>query len=121
MDAYVKTPAETVRVTIDMRQFVIDADPVPVSFSLRSDLGIVITDQTTLPGLIELDVSGGNTGRVYVLGVEATTTDGQSEVVTRRIRLREVDLWPGLPVAGPIGTPGVSSSQYADSYADSYA
>jgi hypothetical protein len=121
MDAYEKTPAEIAHVVVDMRDFVAEVDPQVVTFTLRAELGIAIDDVTTTVGLIELDVSGGKTGRVYVIGVEAKTGDGQSETVTKRIRLIEPPLWPDLPGGVPVGGVGAGSSSYADNYSDNYA
>jgi len=120
MDSYVKRPDDTLKVQFDMRSFVAEVDPSAVTFFVKSEEGIDVEDESTVTGLIELSITNGRIGRVYLLGIEATTSDGQSRVDMRRVRLVDPSEWPGLPPGTPVG-PGASQSLYADNYSDNYA
>jgi len=121
MDAYTKRPDDLTKVVFDMRSFVAEVDPNPVTFLLKVEEGIFATDVSTTPGLIELEIGGGRTGRVYLFGIEATTSDGQSRTDMRRMRLVDPSEWPIVDTTPvPVGS-NAPQSQYADNYADAYA
>lgn len=92
MDAYIKRPSATLRVEFDMRVFAASVSPEIVTYVIRCEAGLTITDRTTIVGLLELDVGAGLAGRVYQFGVEATTPSGQSRVDMRKMRLVDVAL-----------------------------
>jgi len=120
MDAYAKRPGDTVKVQFDMRDFVAEVDPAVVTFLLKYEEGLDVEDESTITGLIELSITSGRAGRVYVFGIEAVA-DGQSRTDMRRMRLVDPSEWPTVPGDGiPVG-PGAGQSQYADNYADNYA
>jgi hypothetical protein len=104
--SYVKRPGEKLEFPVDLRDFVADVfeqgvAAEDVQFKVRSDPGIVVT--STMPdavGLLKLAVTGGTAGRIYQVGVEATTPDGDSRVEMARVRVREPSNFETLP-AGP--------------------
>ncbi len=113
MDAYVKAPTETLRIEFDFRDFVASVDPEVVTFVFLGEAGLTLADSTTVPGLIEMDVTGGVTGRVYRVGVEASTPSGEATSDTRRVRLRE----PAKPpVYAPTSSPYVLAGYVVDGY-----
>ncbi|HWH83245.1 MAG TPA: hypothetical protein VNU71_13525 [Burkholderiaceae bacterium] len=114
MDTYTKTTGETVRLEFDMREFALSVLPASVTYMLRADPGTVATDATIDPDLLLIDVSGGKLGRVYKVGIEATSSDGDSKTDMRKVRIVDPALVPAGPLVGGL-------SDYADDYADDYA
>lgn len=101
-DNYIKRPSDVIDVQFDLRDFVAAVGlqgvaPEDVQFLLRNEPGITITSTMGAIGLIDMSVSGGTMGRVYLIGVEATTPDGDSKVEVSRVRVRDPSLFALLP------------------------
>ncbi len=88
-DAFVKRPSDIVRSTFDLQEFVDKVSPAAVSYRLQVDEGIGLQDVTTSPALVDLVFAGGQAGRVFDARLEVRSTDGQSVVMTRRVRVRD--------------------------------
>ena len=103
MDAYVKGKNEQLTIEFDMREFVARVAPEAVTFVYRAEPGLVLGDKTMTLGLIQMTVGGGIVGRVYKVGVEASTGSGKSISDTRLVRLREPALPPiVIPSTAPL-------------------
>lgn len=102
MDAYVKGKNEQITIEFDMREFVARVAPEAVTFVYRAEPGLVIGDKTMTLGLIEMTVGGGIVGRVYKVGIEASTVSGQSISDTRLVRLRAAELPPIVIFGTPL-------------------
>lgn len=99
---YIKRPSDVLDAEFDLRDFVAAVGlqgvaPEDVSFRLRNEPGIDVSSTMPVIGLIHMRISGGTMGRVYLVGVEATTTDGDSRVEMSRVRVRDPSLFDLLP------------------------
>lgn len=110
-DNYIKRPNDVLDAEFDLRDFVASVAaqgvaPGDVAFKLRNEPGISVTSEMPEVGLIKMRVSGGLVGRVYQIGVEASTADGDSMVEMSRVRVRDPSLFDALPPAPNEGGPG---------------
>lgn len=114
-DNYIKRPSDVLDAVIDLRDFVAEVAaqgiaPEDVTFRLRNDPGINVTSTMPEIGLLKLRVSGGVMGRVYLVGAEASTPDGDSQIEMSRVRVRDPSLFDSLPP----GTTEETTSTYVD-------
>lgn len=119
-DNYIKRPNDILDAEFDLRDFVASVAtqgvaPGDVGFKLRNEPGISVTSEMPEIGLIKMRVSGGLVGRVYQIGVEASTLDGDSHVEMSRVRVRDPSLFDALPPAPDEGGP---DSYVAEDFTD---
>lgn len=98
-----KRPGATLAVRLDFTDFAAAAGSEAVTYELRADPGITVHADAPDVGVIDLEVSGGTTGRQYHFGVEARIPSGASEIQNNLLRVREPRDWGTVPVIGPIG------------------
>jgi hypothetical protein len=99
---YIKRPSDIITVQFDLREWVADrvaegAVEEDIEFRLRATSGLAIETESSVTGLINATVSGGDMGRVYDIGMEARTIDGDSMVDMRKVRVRDPSLFDLLP------------------------
>jgi hypothetical protein len=104
-NAYVKRPSDKLEVTVDLTKFVANVvgqgiAPEDVLYVVRNEPGITVVSTPAVSGRVALAITGGAVGRVYQCGVEASTTDGDSQIEMFRVRVRDPSLFDTLP-AGP--------------------
>lgn len=97
-DAHIKRPSDVIDVQFDFLAFVAavgleGVSPIQISFFLRTEPGLTIASSMETIGLVKLRVGSGVMGRVYDLGVEATTPDGDSAVQMTKVRVRDPSLF----------------------------
>lgn len=111
--AYVKRPADTLKIKIDQRSFVKTVQTQgglagDIAWTVKNSPGITVTASMTTLGLTNFTVAGGVLGRVYSIGMEAKALDGDSDVEMVTIRVREeaeyTDLGTGTVVVPPSET-----------------
>jgi len=117
---YIKRPSDVIDAQFDLRDFVAAVGlqgvaPEDITFTVRNETGITVTSNMTTIGLLDLRVSGGTIGRVYVIGVEATTVDGDSRVEVSRVRVRDPSLFYLLPDTSVVDD---GSTYVLDTYVD---
>lgn len=118
-DNYIKRPSDVLDAVFDLRDFVAlvgrqGVAPEDVRFKLRNEPGITVTSTMDTPGLINMRISGGTVGRVYLVGVEASTDDGDSRVEMSRVRVRDPSLFDSLPPGEGESTVTYMDDDYVD-------
>ena len=94
-DAYVKRPSDVMAIPFTFDEFI--AEHGPVTYVIRADAGLSVTQQPEDASGITLEVSAGAVGRVYQFGVEARSADGfEMELKLRTMRVREPAQWAEL-------------------------
>lgn len=94
----VAMPAQTVRQIFDFTAFAAAVSPQVVTYQGHGDLGPTYTEVSNVGGLITLDLSSSDLGRVFEFGYTATTPDGQQETDLRRLRIRQPVDVSAIPV-----------------------
>ena len=116
-EVYIKRPADTITVEFDFREFVarVATDGVAsgdIRFAVRSAPGITVSSAMSIPGLVVCTVSGGDMGRVYQIGLDATTPDGESQAEVRKVRVRDPSLFGLLPATSEVVLGDASTATY---------
>lgn len=97
-DYAVKKPDDVIEQVFDFTAFVAQVAPEAVSFVGHGDIGPTYTEASNVDGLITLQIAGGTLGRTYLFGYSATTASGESQVDTRRLRIRDASPIAGIPI-----------------------
>jgi hypothetical protein len=99
---YTKRPQDDLSITFDLRGFVArmvseGTAAEEISFSVRQAPGFDVASSMAVRGLVACEVSGGDLGKFYHLGVDATAPDGSSQSEVCRVRVRDASLYDVLP------------------------
>ena len=107
MTIYTKRPQDSLTVTFDLRGFVArmvseGVSPESIAFSVRQAPGVDVASTMAVRGLVVCVVSGGELGKFYHLGVDATAPDGDSQSEVSRIRVRDASQYDALPTESEV-------------------
>lgn len=98
LDYAVKKPDDVIEQTFDFTDFVAQVAPESVAFVGHGDIGPTYTETSNVGGLITLQIAGGTLGRTYLFGYSAATDSGESQVDTRRLRIRDTSSLSSIPI-----------------------